>query len=269
MNKKIQIVAEIGWNFLGDLDLACEMISSASESGADYVKFQFWNENNLKEGEWDNDGRREIYKKAQLTIEKYNKLRDFAQSKKIQCFTSVFSLPDMNIIHSNGDQIIKIPSHEAYNIQMIEEALSKFDKVLLSVGAISLKELNQIEKFKNFENLVVLHCVSSYPLIANNVNLPKISYLQNIYQNVGYSGHYDGIDDAVMAMMMGAQIIEKHFSLDKNLPGRDNKFALMPHDLKKLCSFRDNLLLMNEDKGLDVQESELGIIKNYRGRWAN
>ena len=87
-------------------------------------------------------------------------------------------------------------------------------------------------------------------------------------KEIGYSGHFPGIEDAIIAICKGVDYIEKHFTVDRNLPGRDNKFAILPEDLKKICEFRDNFIHMNKNKGLDFQECEKEIFDNYRGRWS-
>ena len=114
----------------------------------------------------------------------------------------------------------------------------------------------------------MMHCVSSYPCEIKNVNLPRIKALQNISNSIGYSGHYFGIEDAIGAIASGCTYIEKHFTINRKLPGRDNKFALLPDDLKKIAQFRSSYQLMNIDKGLDLQKCEMSTYKDYRGRWS-
>ena len=103
-SKKIKIIAEIGWNHMGDLDLATKMIQSASENGADICKFQTWSEKNLKPGEWDSDGRRDIYKKAQLSYEDHIKLIEICNSLGVEFLTSIFNENDIDFL-SNGFKI--------------------------------------------------------------------------------------------------------------------------------------------------------------------
>ena len=113
-----------------------------------------------------------------------------------------------------------------------------------------------------------MHCVSSYPLEEMNVNFPKLIKIKSLHNKIGYSGHLHGISDAVAAISLGAKVVEKHFTIDNDLPGRDNKFALLPEDMKKICDYRDSFHNMNIDRGLNVQECESDINKNYRGRWS-
>ncbi len=122
------LVAEIGWNFLGNINLAKKMIASAKKSGADAVKFQIWNPKFLKKGKWDKDGRRKIYEKAQLTKKKYLELKKFSKKNSIRCFSSVFNIDGLKLVKSSKDTWIKIPSHEAYNFDLIKDALNNFKK---------------------------------------------------------------------------------------------------------------------------------------------
>lgn len=261
------IIAEIGWNFLGDLELAKKMIRSAKENGADAVKFQLWNPNNLAPGEWDNDGRKEIYLKAFVDEKKFRELYDYSKSISINCFASIFSKKELDIHLNVTNEFIKIPSMEAYDIELIKECLNKFNKVLVSTGALKKDELINLEQFKHEENFIILHCVSSYPLSYDKCNFEKFYYLKNNFKSVGYSGHAKGIDDAIFALSHGAVVIEKHFTISNELDGRDNKFAILPSDLKKLTDYAGKVKKMNKNLGLDLQDAEREVFKSYRGRW--
>ena len=271
MNNSIKIIAEIGWNHLGDMKIAKKMIDVASKSGADICKFQSWSERNLKSGPWDNDGRREIYKKAQLTHDQHYLLKEHCELRNVDFLTSIFNENDVNFLQKLHKNLIKIPSHEIYNLELIEKCLDSFEMVLISSGASNWDEIKEIqERFKKQnDKIIMMHCVSSYPLNAENVNFNKMRELTKIYNKIGYSGHYSGIDDAKIAICLGATYVEKHFTIDKSLPGRDNKFAIDDKELLELSYFRDNFLKMNIDKGLNLQECEKDIYDNYRGRWSS
>ena len=263
------IIAEIGWNFLGDLKLAKKMIDKASESGCKYIKFQIWDPKNLVEGAWDQDGRREIYHKAYLDEKKYRELYNYCNSKNLICFASVFNTKGYELLKSVSTKFIKIPSVEAYDLDLIKKSLKDFDNVIVSTGALKRVELDNLIKLKNFKNLTLLHCVSSYPLDYKNLNFEKFYYIKRNFNKVGYSGHAEGVEDAIFALSHGATVIEKHFTIDKSLDGRDNKFAILPYELKIICDYEKKLKMIKEKKETDygLQDVEIDVYKNYRGRW--
>ena len=265
---KINLIAEVGWNHMGDMSLAEKMIKQAKNSGADYCKFQTWSEKNLKPGPWDTDGRREIYIKAGLTEEKHRLLKKICENLKINFLTSVFNINDLDFVSSINPQIVKIPSHEIHNLALIEKATELFDKVLVSTGAAKWSEVKKVSNIKNKNKIVLMHCVSAYPCNLENINFPRLEKLKSLTKEIGYSGHYSGVDDALAAMTLGATYIEKHFTTNNELPGRDNKFAILPSSFNLISKFRDSLLKMNLDKGLDLQDCEKDIFNNYRGRWS-
>jgi sialic acid synthase SpsE len=262
-----EFIAELGWNHMGDMVLAKEMVSAAKESGADYAKFQTWSVNRLKDGPWNYDGRREIYEKAELTEEKHEILKDYCDSKKIKFLTSCFCPKDLGTIRKFTDSI-KIPSTECSNAEIVSQSLDLFNNVFMSIGAHSQTEYS---KWFKFEKITFLHCVSSYPCNYEKANMLKIKVLQSIVGNnrVGYSGHCIGINDAIEAICMDCTIIEKHFTIDNNLPGRDNKFAILPHQLKTITDFYKDHVNMTSSYQMDYLECEKDIRDNYRGRWNN
>ena len=265
--KSCYLIAEIGWNFLGNLSLAKKMIVAANKSGADFVKFQIWNPKYLKNGAWDNDGRKKIYDKSFLSRQKYKQLNNFCKKNKIKCFSSIFAETEINDYYSITKDIVKIPSPEAYNIPLIKNCLKKFDIIILSLGALKKDELDKIITLTKNKKVIPMHCVSSYPLKAKDCNFYKFQYLKRFYKQVGYSGHYQGIEDALYAIDNGAMLIEKHFTTNNNLAGRDNKFALLPKDFKFLSDYikiRDNFQIK---RGLGLQKCEEDVYKHYRGRW--
>jgi len=267
------LVAEIGWNFLGDIKLAKKMILSAKKAGVDAVKFQIWDPKFLKNGAWDNDGRREIYQKAFLNKKKYQILKTFSKKQSIKCFASAFNKQGLDLLHSLKDTWIKIPSHEAYNLALIIDALNRFKKVFISVGCLKKYELNKVislvnSNIKYINKTVLMHCVSSYPLDISNCNFSKFHFLKKKFKHVGYSGHYQGIEDAVYAIFHGAEVVEKHFTINNNLPGRDNKFSIHAEMLVELNRIRNIYKKFQISRGIGLQKCEYDIYKNYRGRWS-
>ena len=145
-HKKCKLIAEIGWNFIGDLSLAKEMISAAKESGADYAKFQTWSTKDLKPGPWDNDGRLDLYKKAELTVDQHHELKEYCDKNNIEFLTSVFNKRYLEFIKDLKLESIKIASMEINNTDLIDNADKIFKQVFISTGATKLNEIEEISK---------------------------------------------------------------------------------------------------------------------------
>jgi sialic acid synthase SpsE len=266
------LIAEIGWNFMGDMELADSMIRAASDAGATDVKFQYWQEDLLRAGPWDDDGRREIYKSAQLDDGLILKLNSIAKECGLRAFYSTFSKEGLLKLHSLGQKVIKIPSHEIYNIELIELSLSLFDKVIISTGACNENELIDVAKAcASFSGeLVVMHCVSSYPCAPEVMNLSRLNSLKALFPNavLGLSDHTSSTLIPAISAAFGVQVVEKHFTTDHELPGRDNKFALLPSQFSEMALNFNMALQACIYRGMNAQDSEQDIMKNYRGRWS-
>ena len=264
---KIRIIAEIGWNHMGNINLAEKMIKAAKNSGADYAKFQTWQVKNLKPGPWDNDGRREIYQKAEIDKETHVKLKKICNKYKIKFLTSIFNPMDYEIIKSLELDSIKIPSPENRNEELIKLCDKKFKNIYFSTGASKISEIkSSYNLFKKKSKVTLMHCVSSYPCDDNIVNLPRLDKLKRITKNIGISDHTADIFSCSLSLMSGVNLIEKHFTIDNKLPGRDNKFAILPEALKQLRIHADRFNLMSMPNK-ELLKSDAEIRKVYSGRW--
>ena len=264
----IDIVAEIGWNHMGDMDLAEKMIVSAKNAGATYAKFQTWSVDNLKSGSWDNDGRLEIYKKAELSDEDHRHLKRCCEDNDIKFLTSCFSTKSVDLIASLSD-VVKIPSTEINNFDLLRACSDSFNHLIVSTGASTPYEIElAVNIFEEAETpFTLLHCVSSYPCEFKNANMKRINDLKKYSVSVGYSGHCSGIHDAIYSLEFGVDVIEKHFTIDNNLPGRDNKFAITETELSELCEYVNNRDIMGMHYGVSYLSCETDTRENYRGRW--
>ena len=150
-----------------------------------------------------------------------------------------------------------------------------FNHVIISTGASIYSEIiNAVDKTRDTQAVTVLHCVSTYPCPPEKANLKRINLLKSIFLlngpiSVGYSGHCEGIIDAIASLYMTPTIIEKHFTIDHSLPGRDNKFAILPQEMKILRNYVDNVSDMMKEAPdvIDFQECEKEMRDTYRGRW--
>jgi len=269
----MEYVAEIGWNFMGEMKLAKKMILAASLSGATTAKFQYWNPSKLKKGTWDRDGRRQIYEQAQLSEDKIIQLYSLCNENNLKFMVSVFNSEDAKFVAKISKENIKIPSHEVNNIDLISYSLDNFSKVYISLGACSEKELDDVAALINLKrcgdkNVVVMHCVSSYPCNIDRMNLGRLDALSLRLDNtLGLSDHSTSVLVPSFAVMKGAKVIEKHFTIDNELPGRDNKFAMLPEGFRELilnCEKAKKTLI---DHGIDAQDIEMDTVNTYRGRW--
>ena len=266
---KPTLIAEIGWNHMGNMDIAEKMIKKAKEAGCDIAKFQTWKVKRLKSGEWDKDGRKEIYNNAELSEEKHYFLKKKCKENSIDFLSSAFSIEDAKLLINIGCKSIKIPSFEVANIDLLYFCKNNFDKIYLSTGTANKKEIENVhELFNGWENqLIVMHCVSSYPCTANNINLPRILHLREFFENVGFSDHTQGIKSTISSINLNPVAIEKHFTIDKDLPGRDNKFAILPDEMKFLSDYIQVFNSSMIDHGIDYQEIETSSRNSYRGRF--
>lgn len=267
----IKIIAEIGWNFMGDMKLAEEMISAAKNVGADIVKFQYWNPERLKPGPWDTDGRKEIYESARLNEEKIKTLMSLCDSTGIEFLISAFNVVDAKFISDLDIKSIKIPSHEIANHELHKFSAENFDEIYVSLGAGTESEV--LETIQNYEKnagnkyWVGMHCVSSYPCPAKKANLARIGFIKEKCRLVGYSDHTSDVISPVVAVSLGAKVVEKHFTINKDLPGRDNKFALDVPEFEQMVKnirISEQSLIAHGNGPMDIESDTMTI---YRGRW--
>ena len=267
---KIILISEIGWNHMGNLNLAEKMIKASKLSGADYAKFQTWQVKNLKHGPWDQDGRRKIYKKAELTEDDYLKILKMCKKYKIKFLTSIFNLKDYYLLKKLNLKTIKIPSPENRNKKLLKFCNKKFNNIFLSTGAAKISEIKK--SFKIFDKnkyVNLMHCVSAYPCPDKIINLDRINKLKKISKNIGLSDHTPDILSAILSLNYSITVIEKHFTVDNNLPGRDNKFAILPNMMSELSKTIKRYDLMKKEQKETFSKQEMEIRKVYTGRWSN
>lgn len=266
MNKPI-IIAEAGWNAGGNLDINKKIIEAAAKAGADFVKFQTWSVDRLKPGSWDKDGRREIYKKAELSMKDHEVLIKLCEENEVEFLSSVFSIQDAELLLDLGRTVVKIPSFESRNKELVHYCANFFDTVIMSTGTSTLEEIKETLVNCNMDKFFLMHCISAYPLNPLFANLPRINDLKTMCPRVGYSDHMEGIESVKIAMEYGIDIVEKHFTIDNNLPGRDNKFAILPNQLQELTDYMDLRELMQTYHGSGFSDIEQDSRDNYTGRF--
>lgn len=251
---KILIIAEIGCNHNGDVNLAYKMVDRAKQCGVDAVKFQTFNSNKLiskiaPKAEYQlkttgtQDTQLEMTKKLELSHEEYLKLKEYSEKQNLMVFSTPFDDESADFLYSTGQQIWKIPSGEITNYPLLERIAGyniKDKKVLLSTGMATIEEIRNaisiLEKSENID-ITILHCNTEYPTQDEDVNVSAISDLHKEFPNykIGFSDHSVGYVGPILAVGFGITMIEKHFTLDRNMPGPDHKASIEPEDLEILC----------------------------------
>ena len=144
-----------------------------------------------------------------------------------------------------------------------------YNNIIVSTGASKIDEVKKVFKYIDKTKCILMHCVSAYPTPAENINLPRIKILKKICKRIGYSGHMLGISDALGSLEYDPIYIEKHFTIDKKLPGRDNQLSILPHEMKILSNYIREHKKIKKYKGSNYQKIENEVRLNYRNRWSN
>lgn len=228
------IVAEIGINHGGSVDMATKMIAAAKEAGADAVKFQSY----ITEKRAGEDNPLfPILKKCELSEKDHVRLFKVARKKRIIFFSTPFDEKSADFLEELGVPIFKIASFYITHHRLIRHLAAKRKPIILSRGMARKKEIDSAVKIirRYGTPFILLHCISSYPTKEDDVNLAVIQTLKNLYRvPVGFSDHTDGINIPVLAVAAGAKVIEKHFTLSKKMSGPDHKLSLIPKEFKEM-----------------------------------
>ncbi len=243
------IIAEAGVNHNGDIDIAYKLIDKAVEARVDAIKFQTFKSELVvskyaQQAEYQriNTGRvesqLEMVKKLELSYCDFENLKKYCDKKDIMFLSTPFDIESIVFLNSLGVEIFKIPSGEITNLQYLRKVGSLNKKVLLSTGMSNLGEIEQaleILRKSGAGDIAILQCNTSYPTPMEDVNLKAMSTMKNAFKvEVGYSDHTVGIEVPIAAVAMGAKVIEKHFTLDKNMEGPDHKASLNPDELLEM-----------------------------------
>lgn len=274
--KRTFIIAEIGVNHNGDINLAKKMIKSASECGVDAVKFQTYvsEELVLKNAEKadyqkkndSNESQFEMLKKLELSYDDFSQLKKYAQECGVLFLSSPFDRKSVDLLEKLEVSAYKLGSGELNNLELIEYVQSKNKPIILSTGMATLKEIKETYDFiKDKSNLFLLHCITGYPTSFEETNLNFIKTLQKEFEiPIGFSDHSPGIELSIAAVALGACIIEKHFTIDKNLPGPDHKASLNSTEFKAMVDAIRHVEVAMGDGTRKLSENELNIKKVAR-----
>lgn len=275
--KRIYIIAEIGCNHNGDKNLAKIMIDEAKKCGVDAVKFQTFKAKSLisqyaPKAEYQKittgtaDTQLEMTQKLELSQDELLELENYARKLELDVFSTAFDMDSVKFLESIGQRVWKIPSGEITNLPYLQEIGGFFipeKEILLSSGMATIDEIRTcieilVKSGTKEEQITLLHCNTEYPTPDTDVNILAINDLRENFPNVkiGFSDHSVGFTAAIGAATLGVSVIEKHFTLDKNMEGPDHKASATPSELKELCENVRRIEIMRGVGKKVVTESE-------------
>jgi N,N'-diacetyllegionaminate synthase len=266
-NKTI-IIAEAGVNHNGDLEWAKELIKVAAKAGADFVKFQTFKTDKIVSKEAkkasyqkinindEDDSQYNMLKKLEIPDAWYPELLGLCKKVNIKFLSTGFDNDSIDFLNDLPIELFKIPSGELTNKLYLQHIAIKKKPVVLSTGMADIEEIKDavktlIDAGLDKSNLAVLHCNTEYPTPMEDVNLKAMLHIQNdLDVEVGYSDHTLGIEVPIAAVALGAKVIEKHFTLDRNLPGPDHKASLEPDELVAMVKAIRNIEMAISGSGI-------------------
>lgn len=277
MKKQTLIIAEAGVNHNGDINLAKQLIDVAADAKVDYVKFQTFKANKIvtktakragyqDDNTGDTDSQFEMLKKLELTAEMHDILINYCTIKGVKFLSTGFDLESLEYLSKIGVKLSKIPSGEITNYPYLKKVAQLYSEVILSTGMADIKEIKSaikvlVDNGLDKKKLTVLHCNTEYPTPMDDVNLKAMNYIKSeLDVSVGYSDHTLGIEVPIAAVSLGAKVIEKHFTIDRNLPGPDHKASLEPNELKAMVVSIRNIEQALSGSG--IKEPSKSEIKN-------
>lgn len=268
---KVLIIAEAGVNHNGSFDLAIQLIDKAVEAGVDIVKFQTFKAEKAvskyaQKADYQNEttGNKEsqldMVKKLELPFEDFIKLKEYCDKVGIKFLSTPFDFESIDFLAKIGMDIWKIPSGEITNLPYLRKISKVAKNVIMSTGMCEVYEVKDAIKILKegiVEDITVLHCNTEYPTPMKDVNLKAMETLKKeLGLSIGYSDHTLGIEVPIAAVALGAEVIEKHFTLDKNMVGPDHRASLEPNELKAMVLAIRNIEIALGSSDKIVTESE-------------
>jgi len=245
----VYIIAEAGVNHNGSIDLAKKLVDKAKEAGANCIKFQTFISDNLvsknankadyqKQQTDTEESQYEMLRNLELSFEDFTELNEYCKTNGIEFVSTAFDLDSVDFLNQLDMPFWKIPSGEITNLPYLIKIANTHKPIVMSTGMSTIEEIEDaigVLKNNGVSEIILLHCTTEYPAPYNEVNLKAMETLKKRFNvNVGYSDHTKGIEIPIAAVAMGATVIEKHFTLDRNMKGPDHKSSLEPNELKAM-----------------------------------
>ena len=267
MAHKTCIIAEIGENHIGNWDRAREMILAVAGAGADIVKFQSYRGDDVAA----DDPEKEWFTQVQLSDDLHFELKELAEQNGIEFLSAPFSLGRAQfLVEELGLEKIKVASSEMLNFGLLDYLNGRVKTVFLSTGLANIDEVKEaVTHLDQVNEVCILQCTTQYPCSPDQANLAVISVLRNAFpqHSIGFSDHTIGILAPVVAVARGASVVEKHFTLDKSLPGTDHVLSVTPKELSQMVERIREVELLLGDSEKKPTDGEVEIREFVRSRF--
>src|SRR3989344_4043363 len=269
-----KIIAEIASSHNGDMELAKQMIKAAARAGVDIVKFQSLQSKNVADSDPDKDR----YRSLELSDEDHFVLKDECEKNGMEFLTTCYDAERIPFLKQLGLRKIKVSSTDLKHFNFLKKIRGNFEEVIVSAGMSAEEEILKAVEILKSGKFTIMHCVSIYPCPLEKANLRKLLWLKKITPSVGYSDHTQGFAAPVLAMAMGIDYLEKHFTLDRNLqqtshrvgeglaPITTNSIADEPDVFKAIIRWRKIYQTALGSSGLEIQPEEQLVREKYTGR---
>lgn len=267
----IKIVADLSSNHMGDIGLAKQMIQRAAEAGVDCIKVQSWQADKLSNNFiGDYQSTYERHKKTELSDDNHYELIEWCKKNNVEFLTTCFDLNRVEFLASLGLKSIKVASSDCTSKRLIKKLMDKFETIIISTGMTTAEEVKDTIKLLGDHDYVMLHCVSIYPAPLDKCNLNRINWLRKQgAKRVGFSDHSLGTEAAMAAMTIGIEVLEKHLTLDKTLPGKDQQMSTTQDEFARICKWRDLCVQMLGEENPPLSEDEFNLRNIYIGKWGD
>ncbi len=273
--QQVYVIAEIGINHNGDLEVAKEMIKAAAHSGADAVKFQKRTpevctppeqQKQMRETPWGYISYLDYRYKVEFDKEAYTEIDRHCKQLGVDWMVSVWDEPSVDFMEQFSTPAYKVPSASLTDLSLLKYARKTGKPIIISTGMSTMEEIHQGVDAVGLDNLIIMHCTSAYPCEPSELNLRMIETLRKEFPNtaIGYSGHEVGLVPSAVAVALGASIIERHFTLDRAMWGSDQAASVEPGGFEKLVKYIRVTEAGLGDGVKKVYESEMSSRKKLR-----
>lgn len=241
----VKVIAEIGINHNGCIDTCLNMIKAAKQCGADYVKFQKRNpdvcvpehqKTQMRNTPWGEMTYLDYKYRIEFNKDQYSIIDDYCKKIGIKWFVSVWDLDSVKFMTQFDNSLVKVPSAKAVDTKLIKSCFDNFEHVIISTGMCTQDEIHNIAQCADVERTTVMHTVSAYPAQPEMLMMDTIDWLSERFYNVGYSSHETDITPAAASVYKGVSMIERHFTLDTNMWGTDQKTSSDPAEMSALIN---------------------------------